>query len=44
MTSQLVIFRTFFGPPDPKSEKNSHKSTNKKFWLKVEVGMGVHRA
>ena len=32
----MVIFRAFlfifFRPPDPKSEKNSHKSTNKKFW------------
>ena len=30
MTSQLVIFRAFlflfFRPPDPRSEKNSHKS------------------
>ena len=37
MTSQLVIFRAylfiFFRPPDPKSEKNSRKSTNKKIWL-----------
>ena len=34
MTSQLVIFRAFlfilFHPPDPRSEKNSCKSTNKK--------------
>ena len=35
MTSQLVIFRAFlffffFRPPDPRSEKNSRKSTNKK--------------
>ena len=34
MTSQLVIFRAFlfifFRPPDPRSEKNSHKSSNKK--------------
>ena len=34
MTSQLVIFRAFlfifFRPPDPRSEKNSCKSTNKK--------------
>ena len=34
MTSQLVIFRAFFiyffRPPDPRSEKNSGKSTNKK--------------
>ena len=34
MTSSLVIFRAFlfnfFRPPDPKSEKKSRKSTNKK--------------
>ena len=24
----------FFVPPDPKSEKSSRKSTNKKFWPK----------
>ena len=34
MTSQLVIFRAFlfifFRPPDPRSEKKSRKSTNKK--------------
>ena len=34
MTSQLVIFRAFlfifFRPLDPRSEKNSRKSTNKK--------------
>ena len=34
MTSKLVIFRAFlffiFRPPDPKSEKISRKSTNKK--------------
>ena len=34
MTSQLVIFRAFlfifFRPPEPRSEKNSRKSTNKK--------------
>ena len=30
MTSQLVIFRAFFLVPDPKSEKKSCKSTNKK--------------
>ena len=34
MTSQLVIFRAFlfifFRPLDPRSEKKSHKSTNKK--------------
>ena len=38
MTSQLVIFRAFlfifFRPPDPRSEKNSRKSTNKKIWPK----------
>ena len=35
MTSQLVIFRAFFfffRPPNPKSEKKSRKSTNKKLW------------
>ena len=34
MTSQLVIFRAFlfifFRPSDPRSEKKSRKSTNKK--------------
>ena len=35
MTSWLVIFRAFLfiffvPPPDPKSEKNPRKSTNKK--------------
>ena len=30
MTSWLVIFRAFFQSPDPKSEKKSHKSSNKK--------------
>ena len=29
-TSQLVIFRAFFSPPHPKSEKKSRNSTNKK--------------
>ena len=29
MTNQLVIFRDLFCPHDPKSEKNSRKSTNK---------------
>ena len=37
MTSQLVIFRAFiklFSPPDPRSGKNSCKSSNKKIWSK----------
>ena len=38
MTSQLVIYRAFlfiyFRPPDPRSEKKSRKSTNKKIWPK----------
>ena len=36
MTSQLVIFRTFFPVPDPKSEKKSRKSANKKIWPYVQ--------
>ena len=36
MTSQLVIFRAFFRPPDPKSEKKSRKSTNKKILALVK--------
>ena len=39
MTSQLVIFRAFyFWSPDPKSEKNPSKSTNKKI-LALEAFM-----
>ena len=29
MTSQLVVSELFFSSPDPKSENNSHESTNK---------------
>ena len=40
MTSQLVIFRAFlfifFHPPDPRSEKKSRKSTNKKILALIQ--------
>ena len=45
MTSQLVIFRAFlfifFSSPDPRSEKNSRKSTNKKSGL-IMLIMHIH--
>ena len=34
MISQSFFSPFFFRPPDPKSENNSLKSTNKKFWPK----------
>ena len=41
MTSSLVIFRAFlflfFRPHDPKSEKNSRKSTNKKILALLSI-------
>ena len=36
-----IFFIIFFSLPDPKSEKNSCKSTNKKFWPYIHLHSNV---